>query len=1127
MSPRPPNSLIGIFAQHRVACNLLMLLMLLAGSWGLMKLNTQFFPDFAIDFIVVNVAWSGASAEDMEAAIVKPLEDELRTLDNLKQITSTASEGIASVLLEYREGIDIAGALDDVKNRVSLIRNLPGGAEEPTIQRIVNYEPIAHLLVSGSDSLAELRTVVRQIERELLDRGIAKIRITGLPEEEIAIQISTTTLQELGLSLPQIAARISQNSRDLPAGTVGRDEIALQLRSLNQRRNELAFEDLPLLSGEQGQRVTLADVATIERRARARQVRVIADQRPAVELTLLRAETADSLESAAILEQWLQQQRPQLPQHIVVQAFDQSFQLIIDRITLLLKNGFGGLILVVAILFVFMNGRVAFWVAVGIPVSFMAAIGALYILGGSINMISLFAMIMTLGIIVDDAIVVGEDALTQYQSGSDPLVAAESGAQRMFIPVMSSSLTTIAAFLPLMLIGGIIGNILFDIPLVVICVIIASLIESFFVLPGHLRRALVSIHAAKQNPLRQALDRGFNRIRDGFFRITLHWCVNNPWIIVCVALSLFALSIGLVAGGRVPFVFFPTPEGTQIYANISFVAGTPPQRVETYLQSVANSLDDVEAESNEKLIEIAIQKIGSLHFEDGRTTPQAGDQYASLVVELTNADDRKTRIPQIIQAWKSRLQPVAGLENLTIRERRAGPPGSDVDIRLIGDNPSLLKQAALDLTNALAAVDGVTGSSDNMPFGQQQLIYELTPQGRALGLTVEEVSRQLRAAYDGHIAQIFQDGSDEVEVRVVLPDRERYSLGSLERMTIALPDGNRIALMSAVKLHTRRGFEILRHTNGRLSLQVSADIDPSVTSSDKVIEALTGQNAARNSGEDSASQRIRLTKWLRAQLEPAATNDDQAANDTDNFATQALTALLRWLLERLPEAKDTAPILTQSLPEADAAQPPSLLSQLRDRYDIEYAFEGRRQDQSQTLTDMRNGGILALAMIYLVLAWVFASYSWPLIVMSAIPLGLIGAISGHWIMGIDLTILSLFGVFGLSGIVVNDSIILIVFYKQLIEKSGLDYRAAIVEAGCRRLRAVLLTSLTTIAGLTPLLFETSLQAQFLIPMAVSISYGLAFATLLVLLLIPSLLSIYECTRHALKHRFAPKVTATA
>jgi len=1015
-----------MFARHRVAPNLLMLMMMLAGVWALGHLNKQFFPNFALDFVNVTVVWTGASAEDVESAITRPLEEELRTVDRLHKLYSSSAEGVARITLEFEEGTDMIEAVDRVKERVALVRNLPAESEDPEINRIVRYEPVAKLLVSGPRTMRELRPVVRRIERELLTRGIDKIEITGLPDEEIAIQISSRELKALDTTLPELATRISAASRDIPAGVIGRDESAKQIRALEQRRSEISFERLPLYTEGSHRRLTLGDVATIERRAKRGEITVRYGEKPAVELKLRRTESGDSLKAAAVLAAWYEKDRPHLPPGVEVRLFDESWSLIRDRIELLLRNGGSGLVLVVGILLLFLNGRVAGWVALGIPVSFMAALGVLAALGGSINMVSLFALIMTLGIIVDDAIVVGEEALAQYQRGLPAARAAKCGAYRMLIPVLSSSLTTVAAFLPLMLVGGIIGNILFDIPFIVVCVLLASLVESFLVLPGHLRSSFQKLAAAKPSHLRGKIDETFLWFRDGIFRKTVRSAVSHPSTVLAATAALLLLAIGLIAGKRVPFNFFPSPESSVLSANVGFVSGTPPEQVRTFMRRVETALGAAEASFSEKLVKVAFVRLGEQG--SGRTVKR-GEQFASLIVELVDSDQRNVRNARLIEAWKRQLPPAPGLESLSITERRAGPPGRDAEIRLTADDASTLKSAALELTRAIAAMPGVTSVDDDMPFGPEQLVFELTPLGQAAGLTIESIGQQLRAAYDGRIAQIFQDGSEEVEVRVLLPDGERNRLDSLQRFNVATPAGISVPLLNAVSLKNRRGFEILRHTDGELAVTVSADVDPAVSSSN----------------------------------------------------------------------------------ELNAALLDSVLPELRGRYGVEFSLEGRAADQRETLADMRLGLLYALALIYLVLAWVFNSYGWPLVVMSAIPFGLVGAIGGHWLMGIDLTILSLFGFFGLSGIVVNDAIILVSFFKEL-KDDGMTTRDAIVEAACQRLRAVILTSLTTIAGLLPLLFETSLQAQFLIPMAVSISFGLAFSTLLVLVVIPAGLSVYEGIR---------------
>lgn len=1035
------TDLIGLFAHHKVAANLTMTMMILAGLLALDRLNVQFFPSFDLDIVTVRVFWSGASAEDIEDGITNPLEQRLRTVDNLHKLTSTSAQGISSITLELKEDADPLLALDEVRRLVDEFRNFPQDAEKPQVALATRYESVARVLITGLTDPAEMRRLARRFETELLDRGIDKVSISGLPEEEISIQVGNDRLQELELSLNEIGERVGAFSRDLPAGSVGRGEGARELRSLDKRRDALQFAGVPVKT-EDEVRIDLGDIAEIRRGPRDGGVWLSRDKEPAVELRLQRAERGNSLVAARILEKWIEETRPRLPPGVELTVFDESWQLIKERIMLLVKNGAGGLALVVAILYLFLAGRVAFWVAWGIPVSFLATLFILYLTGGSINMISLFALIMALGIIVDDAIVVGEDALAHSQMGEAPLLAAEGGARRMLAPVVASSLTTVAAFLPLMLIGGRIGNILFAIPLVIVSVILASLVESFFVLPGHLRHSFVHSHRVNARSLRGRLDRGFSYLRDQLFRPLARVAIRNRFTTVSVALSMLLVAVGLLAGGRLSFVFFPTPEAQIVSANAAFVAGTPRARVDEFLTHLEASLYETEeALGRGRLVSLAVAihgaKAGAGH---GSGRGVAGDQLGALEVELLPPDVRAVRNDELVRAWRERIRMPAGLEGFTITSRRAGPPGRDLTVRLTGGSAEQLKAAALTLSEVLEGTPGVSEVADDLAYGREQLIYSLTPAGEALGLTVEELGRQLRTAFDGLLVQIFQDGPDEVEVRVRLPEAERSRLGSLYRLNVRLPSGESVPLTAVAEWRSRRGFEILRHAEGRLAAEVAADVDSTVTNVADIIASLEA--------------------------------------------------------ETLPE--------------------------LQTRFPVDYRFEGRSADQRETLGDMRKGLVLGLVMIYLILAWVFASYGWPLVVMAAIPFGLTGALFGHWSMGIDVTILSLFGLFGLSGIVVNDSIILVSFYKRL-RGQGMETGEALVEASCQRLRAVLLTSLTTIAGLTPLLFETSFQAQFLIPMATSIAFGLAFATLLVLLVIPSLLSIHESVHARLGRKGRPEM----
>lgn len=1028
------SGLIPLFTTHRVAANLLMVLMLLGGFYAIKKLNVQFFPNFELDVITVQVVWGGSTAEDVERSILLPLEEELRTLDGIDQIVSTARDGSASVRIELLDNTDVDYVLSQAKQKVDSVRGeLPEDAEEPLVQRVIRYEGIADLiLTSDRATLEELRVMARRFEQELLARGIRKIDFSGLPEQELAIQLSPEQLNRLGMTFSEVVENIRQRSVDLPAGTAAQRDGSRQLRSLGQARDVSSFEQMPLIAAADGELLRLGDIALIERRVADDQVLLSYQGQPAIMLQLKRTEADDSLVGARIFNEWLADTRPTLPAGIQLIPYQERWQLIQDRIELLLKNGLSGLVLVIAILFLFLNGRVATWVTVGIPVSFMATLAILYAIGGTINMISLFGLIMALGIIVDDAIVVGEDTLTHAQQGEDSRRAAIGGALRMKAPVVASSMTTIAAFLPLLLVGGIIGNIMADIPTVVICVILASLVECFLVLPGHLYHSLRRADAVHPGRLRQRLDDGFNHFRDRIFRPFVETAIRFRWSALALALALLIISIGLVAGGRLKFTFFPSVEQDTLDASVQFAAGTDVRDVQAFLNHLSDTLYATDAALGGGQVKMSLARLRTAMFSRTGAASASGDEYGVLSVELHPSDARGMTTSAFIREWRQQIRLPAGVERFSIDVAQSGPPGKPIEVKLTGEDLSALKAASLQLQKVLKAYSGLYNVDDDLPFGTSQLIYRLTPAGEAAGLTLTQVGRQLRGAFEGSEVQSFYEGQDQIKVRVLLPDAERHHLSTLEQLPIVLPNGSVTPLTNVVEFRARQGFDTLQRIDGELAINVSADLNDNVTNANEVIASLR-ENA---------------------------------------------------------------------IPDLSA------------RYGVHASFEGKNRDQEETLADMKLGLVIALALIYIILAWVFASYSWPLTVMLAIPLGITGALLGHFVTGQTLTVLSLFGLFGLSGIVINDSIVLVTFYKQLRER-GMAVHEAVVEAACLRLRAVLLTSLTTIGGLTPILFETSLQAQFLIPMATSIVFGLAYGTLLILVVVPSMLTILENARERL------------
>ena len=1017
---------VHLFARHKVAANLLMVLMILAGLLGVDRLRTQFFPSFELDVITVSVAWPGATAEDVQEGLTVPIENAIEELAVIDSIDATSQFGSSSFRVELVDGANLSQALDDISQRINQNLTLPEGAEEPIVTSLTRYEDISNLLITGPLTPFELQKLALQAEQELLNAGIRKVDFRGLPTREMQIETSAEVLASLGLTLDTLADRILTEARDLPAGTAGRDDGERQLRSLEQGRTQTQIADTLIRLEGSPTGIRLGDLAVIRDQVDPKAPYLSYRGQPAVEIIPQRTETDSTLEMAEITNQWIAAARPNLPAGTQLLILDERWQYLQDRINLLLKNGLSGLLLVIIILYLFLNSRVAFWVTVGIPVSFLATLAILWMIGGTINMISLFGMIMALGVIVDDAIVVGEDTLSLYQSGQTPLNSALQGSHRMFAPVVSSSLTTIAAFSPLLIVGGVIGSILRDIPIIVICVIVASLIECFLILPGHLQQSLSRGHRHEEGKIRRALDRGFLRFRDEVFKPFVTIILKAPAITLITALTVFILSVGLLSGGRVKFTFFPSIDGTTLWAAAQFTTGTTQGEVDAFLNHLEATADAVNAEFGGTVIRHSLKLHRQLSAPGVRGG--TGDQYGTLKVILTGELDGPAN-DVVIDVWREKIQLPAGIEKFSIRQATGGPPSKPIEVKLTGGNAETLKAASLTLQDALRRYPGVSNIDDDLPFGAEQLVVKLPPQGRQLNLSTQDLARQLRGAFEGRTLQTFYEDGIEVDVLLSLSESERNRLSTLDSLPIITPGGQVVPLPVVATFDSRRGLDELRRTDGQMSIVISADVN----------------------------------------------------NLTANAA------------EILTDVRSNV------LPEVTA------------KYGLASSIQGRAQDREETFADMRTGVVIALLMIYIILAWVFASYSWPFAVLIAVPLGLTGAIGGHWFMGLDLTVLSLFGFFGLSGIVINDSIVLVDTYKRLIE-AGEDHLEAIVKASCLRFRAVLVTSLTTIGGLTPILFETSPQAQFLIPMATTIVFGLAYGTVLVLMVVPSVLSLIERNR---------------
>ena len=1023
---RPRGGIIALFAGHRTAANLLMALLIIGGIVGLLRLNTQFFPNFGIDVISISVEWQGASAEDVDSNIVEAIEPEVRFLDSVKLVRSTSREGFADISIEFEAGADMQAALSDVETAVDQVTTLPEDSEEPEVRRLVRYDSISRLVISGPYPEAALKSVAKRMRDELLERGIDQVTLFGAREEEIWVEISPETLRRLDLTIGDVAARIRETSQDIPSGDTG-GTTERQVRSLGLKRDAAGIGDVQVRALDDGSSVRLRDVATVVEAFDEDEATAVRDGQPAIELHVQRSLNADALTLARIVDDYLAEVRPTLPPELRIEQFDVAAGLIRDRVDLLIENGLGGLVLVLAVLFLFLNARVAFWVAVGIPVSLMATLAILLLLGQSINMISLFGMILALGIIVDDAIVVAEHAETRRRGGLAGLDAAIAGARRMAAPVFSSSLTTVAAFLPLFVISDIIGQIIWDIPQTVVLIIIASLVECFLVLPGHLRGALSATQRAPTR-FRRWFDGRFDRFRRRTFRRWVVGALRFRYVTIALAVASFIVSVGMLAGGRVGFNFFPSPEADKVYANAEMVNGAPRGDTEAMLAEMQRALTAVEARLTDGrggLVQMALFKVGSSVGAPGAQGGTTGDHVGGLVVELVTADSRDVRTDAFISAWREEIRPIGGLRTMVIIPAQGGPPGRDIDVRLTGTDVASLRTAASEVRGLLERYPGVSEVQDDLPFGKPEAVLEVTDRGRSLDFATESVGRQVRDAYQGSIADRFARGDEEVTVRVKFPDGATGA-GSLESLYLRAPGGAEVPLTEVVEIREKAGFASIRREDGKRQVSVVAEIDAGVTSTEQVLDAL------RRDG----------------------------------------------------------------------------LAEIAAGRGLEFRFAGRAEESDRTFRDMRYGAVIGLITIYVILAWVFSSYARPAVVLSVVPLGFVGAMVGHYLLGYDLTILSMVALLGLSGIVINDSIILVSTVDEHLGR-GLHPMRAIVAGARDRLRAVILTSATTIGGLSPLLFETSLQAQFLIPMAVTIVFGLLAATLLVLFVVPALMAVQE------------------
>ncbi len=1019
--------MIRWFASHPTAANLLLVLLIAAGLFSAPHLKRETFPDYRPVEVSVEVVYRGASAADVEDAVGRRLYDAVKGVEFLGEFVCVARDNLASATATMAPGGDPIRFLNELETEVRAITDLPARAEAPVVRELHRNDLVVAVAVSGDMPQRHLEDYALRLEEGIMRLpGLAGVRVHGMSQRQWQVEVPREVLGQHGLSARDLADRVRRQSLDLPLGTLETRERDILLRFTDQRRSPRDLASLVVVSGPAGGELTLGEIATVREIGEKAEEKILFNGEAALVLEVSKALRADALSVKDSLDALLECERRRFDDRVQLIITQDMTSIVRDRLQMLVKNGIVGLVLVVLVLSLFFRPRLALWAVLGLPAAFMGAFFVMALTGLSLNMITLVALLMAIGIVMDDAVVITDNVAAHAMRKASPLESVIAGTRQVLPGVLSSFLTTAAVFVPLSFLAGELGAVLEVLPVVLIAALAASLVEAFWILPHHLKGSVGRLGEEHDSRLRAAFERGFERFREQVGRLA-DFAIRLRYAVLGAALAILVGSFGFMAGGHIGSEAMPDIDGDVLEARILMPQGTPLHRTEAVAEQVEAAVRRLDArfapvQPGGVLVE-AIQ----VRFNHNPSAREAGPHIATVIVDLLSAERRRVTLDDLTAAWREEIGQIPGITRLIIQEPGFGPAGVPVEVRLAGEDLDELKAAAREVATCLESYAAVYNVIDDLRLGKPQRTFSLAEGAHGLGLTVEEVAAQLRAALLGEVADSQRIGDHEVEILVRQAEADRDSLDDLADQTILLPDGRRVPLEVVANVTEERDWASITRIDGRRTVTVEANVDARQSSGQAIVDSL------RHS-------------WL------------------DDFQA------------RHPGVRVT--------------------------------FEGQAARSAETGGSIGRGLLIGLVGIFLILSFQFRSYVEPLLVMVAIPLAFIGAIWGHVIMGYYLSMPSLIGAASLSGIVVNNAILLIHFIKTH-RQGGLDAAAAAGQASRDRLRAILISTTTTIAGLLPLLLETSTQAAAIKPLVIAVVFGLLSATVLVLVVIPALYVLFD------------------